>query len=94
MSSILRLGSLYVVGNYLSAEQGYLASGIVSLSGMAFIFRRGNIEGGKSNGNTMEKLRNPLSSLTFFAIERFNQYGIFMCIPSNTRLQYDIRYIS
>ena len=69
VSSILRLGSLYVVGNYLSAEQGYLASGIVSLlSGMAFyFFVEETLKDENRTAIQWKKLRNPLSSLTFFS---------------------------
>ena len=67
ISSLLRLASLYVV-DYLSAAQGYIGSGIISiLSGFAFYFC---VEETLKDENRKEiqwkQLRNPLSSLSFF----------------------------
>ena len=72
VSSVLRLVSLYIVGNYLSAEQGYIGSGIVSiLSSLAFFFFvEETLEEQNRKAIEWKKLRNPLSSLTFFTQSR------------------------
>ena len=89
VSSVLRLVSLYIVGNYLSAEQGYIGSGIVSiLSSLAFyFFVEETLEEQKSKSDRMEEIAQPLIvAHIFHAIQRFKEHGILVRVEGDTRV--------
>ena len=71
VSSVLRLVSLYIVGNYLSAEQGYIGSGIVSiLSSLRFISSLRRLGRAKSKSDRMEEIAQPLIVAHIFHASR------------------------
>ena len=82
VSSVLRLVSLYIVGNYLSAEQGYIGSGIVSiLSSLAFyFFVEETLEEQNRKAIEWKKLRNLIVAHIFHAIKGFKEHGILVLL--------------